>query len=87
MIILQLTSDQFTDAVESAVKKVLQSSSLVNKNQTNLIGRKELMKLLNVSEPTLITWGQKGKIPEIRIGKAVRYNYDEVKEALTKTQQ
>jgi excisionase family DNA binding protein len=76
-----LTQEQLSEAVENAVLKALKAYG-PNKSQSTLIDRKELMKRLNVSEPTLIAWGQKGKVPEIRIGKSVRYDYEAVKEKL-----
>ena len=49
-----------------------------------IVDRKELQKILGVTEPTLITWGKKGKIPEMRIGSNVRYNLPDVVKALQK---
>lgn len=40
-----------------------------------IINREELMKRLEITEPTAITWGKRGKIPEMRIGSNVRYNW------------
>lgn len=50
---------------------------------TEVIDRKELQARLNVTEPTVITWGKKGKIPEMRIGNSVRYNWPDVVAALS----
>jgi len=47
-----------------------------------IVDRKELQRILGVTEPTLITWGRKGKIPELRIGSNVRYNLPDVVTAL-----
>jgi hypothetical protein len=48
-----------------------------------IINRAELMKRLSISEPTVIAWEKKGKIPVLRIGKSIRYNWPEVKLALS----
>jgi predicted DNA-binding transcriptional regulator AlpA len=49
---------------------------------TEVIDRPELLKRLGISEPTAITWGKKGIIPEMRIGSNVRYNWPSVVLAL-----
>ena len=47
-----------------------------------VIDRAELCRRLDISEQTVITWEKRGKIPCLRIGGAVRYNYPKVIEAL-----
>lgn len=49
---------------------------------TEVIDRPELLKRLSITEPTAITWGKKGKIPEMRLGSIVRYNWPAVVAAL-----
>jgi hypothetical protein len=49
---------------------------------TEVIDRTELMRRLGISEPTAILWGKKGKIPEMRFGANVRYNWPSVVQAL-----
>jgi hypothetical protein len=51
---------------------------------TEVIDRPELMRRLGISEPTAILWGKKGKIPEMRFGANVRYNWPSVVSALEK---
>lgn len=53
-----------------------------DKEPIEVIDRKELMKRLSITEPTAIRWGRRGKLPELRIGNAVRYNWPEVVAAL-----
>ena len=56
-------------------------------NQTTkseIIGTRELMSRLNLSEPTIIRYRKKGKIPFLQVGSAVRYEYEVVLEALRK---
>lgn len=43
-----------------------------------IIGRGELCKRLNITEPTAIRWEKKNKIPCFRIGSNVRYNWQNV---------
>lgn len=43
-----------------------------------LIPRTQVRRLLNVADPTLITWEKKGIIKSYRMGRRVYYNSDEV---------
>jgi len=43
-----------------------------------IIDRAELCKRLRITEPTVIAWEKRGKIPCFRIGSAVRYNWTAV---------
>lgn len=45
-------------------------------------GTKELCARLDITEPTVIRWRKKGKIPFLLIGSSVRYNYRAVIKAL-----
>lgn len=47
-----------------------------------IIGRDELCRRLNITEPTVIRWERKGKLPSFRIGSNVRYNWKRVIEML-----
>ena len=46
------------------------------------ISGKELCSFLGISEPTLIRWRQKGKIPFLEIGGVIRYDKNKVVTAL-----
>lgn len=48
------------------------------------ITTKQLCEFLAITEPTVIRWRQKGKIPFFQIGSAIRYNKNEVMDALRK---
>lgn len=43
---------------------------------------KEIAEELNVAPRTIIKWRQNGRIPCYKIGRAVRFNPDEVKAAI-----
>lgn len=47
-----------------------------------IISRDELLRRLDISEPTLMKYVRKGRIPEIRIGQVYRYNWPSVVMAL-----
>ena len=49
-----------------------------------VITQDELCKRLGLSKPTVIRWGKKGKIPSLKIGKSVRYNWYSVVQAIEK---
>jgi len=49
---------------------------------TKPISRRELCEFLGVTEPTVIRWEKRGKIPVMRIGSAVRYDRSTVIKAL-----
>jgi excisionase family DNA binding protein len=53
--------------------------------QPEIIGRDELCMRLNITTPTAIRWEKKGKIPALRVGSNVRYNWPKVIEALEKS--
>lgn len=53
-------------------------------SQAEIIDRYELCKRLGITEPTVIRWEKKGKIPCFRIGSSVRYNWQIVIATLEK---
>ena len=48
------------------------------------ISSKELCEFLNISEPTLIRWRKKAKIPYIQVGNTIRFDKAAVVKALEK---
>ena len=62
--------------------KVNNISALPPPNYTEIITQDELCKRLMISKPTIIRWAKKKKIPLIKIGKSVRFNWQSVIEAL-----
>lgn len=55
-----------------------------NHNEPEIIDSKTLMERLDISEPTLQRWRNKGRIPYIQEDNVVRYNWPKVLEALEK---
>jgi len=47
-----------------------------------IIDGREMQRRLSITEPTLIRWRNKGKIPHFRIGSSVKYNWASVLRAL-----
>ena len=70
------------------IKEMLSIASEVNpKEEMEIINRPErpeLVKRLGITEPTAIRWEKRGKIPVIRFGSNVRYNWPLVIESLQK---
>ena len=57
--------------------------AIQTEKQIEIINSREIRTRLDISEPTLIRWRQKGKIPYLAIGSVIRYNWIEVVDALT----
>jgi hypothetical protein len=57
-------------------------SALPPPNCIEIITQDELCKRLMISKPTIIRWAKKKKIPLIKIGRSVRFNWQSVIEAL-----
>ena len=53
-----------------------------NTQQEHPIDTKELCKRLAITEPTVIRWRKKGKIPYLTIGSSIRYDWNAVLTAL-----
>lgn len=51
--------------------------------QIEIINSREIRKRLDISEPTLIRWRRKGRIPYLSIGSAIRYDWHKVLEAIS----
>ncbi len=66
----------------SEIKETISIIRTAPGQQVEIIDRPELLKRLDITEPTAITWGKKGKIPEMRIGSNVRYDWFDVVKAL-----
>lgn len=66
------------------VFKELTANSSSPPTKEEIIDRTELCRRLNLVEPTIIKWEKKGKIPSLRVGSAVRYNWHKVLQALEK---
>ncbi|WP_099367305.1 helix-turn-helix transcriptional regulator [Sphingobacterium sp. 1.A.4] len=81
------TQDQLRSVVSECVKEALQISASTTQSasaSSEIIDTKELLSRLGLSEPTIIRYRQKGTIPYLRIGSAIRYDYQKVLEALEK---
>ena len=73
-----------TNAINNAFAEVMNVPAL-ERQAAEIIGTKELCSRLGVTEPTIIRWRKKGKIPWLQLGSSVRFNYPKVIEALEST--
>ena len=79
-----------TPEVRQLFRQVLETY-FENKNQNNTeaskneqpITTKQLCEFLSITEPTVIRWRKKGKIPYMQIGSALRYDKEAVIKAIS----
>lgn len=77
-----LTPDELSILIETAISKALGQQATASERKIEIIGRDELCKRLDITEPTVIRLEKKGKIPRLEIGTAIRYDYNSVVNAL-----
>ena len=74
--------DQILSEIQE-LKALILAMPLAGVNEpADIIDRATLCKRLNITEPTVIRWEKKGKIPVMRIGSSIRYNWQTVIKAL-----
>ncbi|HWK59262.1 MAG TPA: helix-turn-helix domain-containing protein [Parapedobacter sp.] len=81
------TESQLKSVVMECVKEALQGAATTqigHDAQPEIIDTKTLLTRLDLSEPTVIRYRQKGVIPFLQVGSAIRYDYQKVLEALEK---
>lgn len=79
------TEDQLRSVVSECINEVFQERSSTQSNiLPEIIDTKELLLRLGLSEPTVIRYRQKGVIPFLQVGSAIRYDYQKVLDALEK---
>lgn len=83
----ELSVESLMEIIERSVYKAIegkQAGEADQLSQSQIIDRAELCKRLSITEPTVIRWEKKGKIPCFHVGKSVRYKWEEVIKALEK---
>lgn len=71
--------------IDGIADKVVTKLSFVTspaKEKSEILDTKELCNRLGMSEPTIVRWREKGKIPYLRIGTNIRYDWAKVLEAI-----
>ena len=74
--------DIIIEKLESIEKMLSESGKVLPLPTIEIIGTKEMCRRLAITEPTLIRWRSKGKIPAFNVGSSVRYNWHSVIDAL-----
>jgi excisionase family DNA binding protein len=78
MELIVVQKQELTQLIQDAVAAIQPAQH----QRIELIDREELCRRLSISEPTVIRWEAKGKIPAIHMGSIRRYNWPKVVEAL-----
>jgi|JI6StandDraft_1071083.scaffolds.fasta_scaffold110499_2 hypothetical protein len=84
MLQLITTQEELQSTINDAILQAYKKLSLTNPQQdeVEIIDGKELIKRLNISEPTLIRWRKKSKIPFLQLGTSLRYDWRKVLNSL-----
>jgi predicted DNA-binding transcriptional regulator AlpA len=77
-----LSVEEFTEGLIQRMIEELKGYMATSSQPIEIIDRPTLLKKLGITEPTCIRWEKKGKIPVLRIGSSVRYNWPAVVKAL-----
>lgn len=74
------------EEITSHLKQIMDRLNNISANPPPLVNeiitQEELCKRLIISKPTVIRWRKKSKIPYIKIGDSIRYNWKSVIESL-----
>ena len=87
IILSPIELSELLDSFRGIIKEeIAANATLISGEGVNTppLTTKELCDYLRVTEPTIIRWKQKGKIPFYSIGSSVRFNLKEVLKALGK---
>jgi hypothetical protein len=85
MLQLITTKEELQTTINTAVLEAYKQLSLGAEKETiEIIDGKTLMERLNISEPTLIRWRKKLRIPYLQIGSSIRYDWYKVLNSLEK---
>lgn len=79
---MQNPFDVINEKLDRLESRFFETKSTIPSPPPEIIDRKELRVRLGITEPTIIRWEKKGKIPSFRIGSNVRYNWQTVINAL-----
>lgn len=70
--------DIILDRLKSIEDKLMSIPAITSSVAPEIIDTKELCIRLNISEPTVMKWRLKNKIPFIKVGSTIRYNWPSV---------
>jgi excisionase family DNA binding protein len=79
------TPGALQELIDSSVRSAferLNTTSIIPLKNEQPVTTKQLCEFLGVTEPTIIRWRKKGKIPFLQIGSSIRFNLSAVVSAL-----
>jgi len=83
MIQIITTNEEMQIAFDRAVVKAMQNYQHTEiRIEPLIVAGNEVCRKFDITMPTLIRWRQKGRIPFMQIGSAIRYDLNKVIEAL-----
>lgn len=79
LTVTTLTEDSITKIIEQVIQRqILDVSKELIEDPDSFITRKETIKILGITLPTLRAWTVAGRIPSYRMSSRVRYKRSEV---------
>ena len=87
VILTPLSIEQLKNFINDAVKTGFEQTKLQEPEKTNLLTRKQVCNLLNITAPTLHEWTRNGTISAYKVGTRVRYKETEVMNTLQRVKQ
>ena len=86
VILTQLSIEQLQNVINNAVQTGLAQFKPTQPEQTNLLTRKQVCEILNITAPTLHEWTKNGTVTAYKVGTRVRYKQTEVLNTLQRVQ-
>ncbi len=84
VFLTSLTTPEVRELFRKELETFFGSQSTTNSAKSEPpITTKQLCEFLGITEPTVIRWRKKGKIPFMQIGSALRYDKEAVLQAIT----
>jgi excisionase family DNA binding protein len=87
LILTPLSIEQLQSFINDAVKTGFEQTKLQEPEKTNLLTRKQVCNLLNITAPTLHEWTRNGTISAYKVGTRVRFKESEVMNTLHRVKQ
>lgn len=86
LIFTPLSIEQLQTLINDAVKSGIETTKPTQPEPTQLLTRKQVCELLNITPPTLHEWTKNGTVTAYKVGTRVRYKYNDVLNTLQRVQ-
>jgi excisionase family DNA binding protein len=87
VILTPLSIEQLQNFINDAVKTGFEQTKTQEPERTNLLTRKQVCSLLNITLPTLWEWQRNGTITAYKVGTRLRFKENEVMSTLQRVKQ